>query len=136
MTRKPRVHFPGAFYHMTAQGSCKSCSFVTHNYNIKYKEWAHLFQGRYKGILCDKDSYFLELSTSIHLNPVGAGLAKRPHQYPWSNYRFYVRERKDTLVDRDFLLTQFSTKRSEPGEHMAVLSEAAFLTAIERTSMS
>jgi len=60
--------------------------------------------------LCDKDSYFLELSAYIHLNPVRAGLAKRPQQYPWSSYRFYVREGKDTLVDGDFLLTQFCNK--------------------------
>jgi len=84
----------------------------TRNFNIKYKKWGHLFQGRYRAILCDKDSYFLELSAYIHLNPVRAGLVKEPHQYPWSSYRFYVREAKDTLVDGDFLLAQFSNKKA------------------------
>jgi len=42
----------------------------THNFNIKYKDYGHLFQGRYKAILCEKDSYLLELSTYIHLNGI------------------------------------------------------------------
>ena len=84
----------------------------TRNFNIKYKKWGHLFQGRYKAILCDKDSYFLELSAYIHLNPVRAGLIKEPHQYPWSSYRFYVSEAKNRLVDGDFLLAQFSNKKA------------------------
>jgi len=71
-----------------------------------------LISGRYKAILCDKDSYFLELSAYIHLNPVRAGLIKEPCQYPWSSYRFYVREAKETLVDGDFLLAQFSNKKA------------------------
>ena len=167
MARKPRIHFPGAFYHVIARGNRgqkifrddqdyeRYLSFLreykarfrfllyaytlmpthihlllemtetplsrlmqilqfryTRNFNIKYKEWGHLFQGRYRAILCDRDSYFLELSAYIHLNPVRAGLVKAPHQYPWSSYRFYVRETKETLVDRDFLLAQFSDKKA------------------------
>ncbi|MBW1863094.1 MAG: transposase [Deltaproteobacteria bacterium] len=84
----------------------------TRNFNIKYKKRGRLFQGRYKAVLCDKDSYFLELSAYIHLNPVRAGLIKDPRQYPWSSYRFYVREVKERLVDRDFLLAQFSKKKA------------------------
>lgn len=40
------------------------------------------------------------------------GLVKKPHQYPWSSYRFYVKEEKDTFVDGDFLLAQFSNKKA------------------------
>jgi len=83
----------------------------TRNFNIKYKKRGNLFQGRYKAILCDKDSYFMELSSYIHLNPVRAGLVEGPHQYRWSSYRSYVREVKDPLVDRDFLFAQFSKKK-------------------------
>ena len=50
--------------------------------NLKYKTHGHLFQGRYKSILCDKDTYLLELSAYIHLNPVRAGLVKDPSDYP------------------------------------------------------
>ena len=44
-------------------------------YNRKYKKSGHLFQGRYKAILCEKDAYLLELIRYIHLNPVAAGVA-------------------------------------------------------------
>ncbi len=84
----------------------------TRNFNIKYKKRGHLFQGRYKAILCEKDSYFLELSAYIHLNPARAGLVEEPINYRWSSYRLCVREDKNDLVDRDFLWAQFSNKKA------------------------
>jgi hypothetical protein len=42
-----------------------------------------LFQGRYKAILVEMDEYAQELSRYIHLNPVRAGIAEMPEQYPW-----------------------------------------------------
>ena len=83
----------------------------TRNFNKKHKTWGHLFQGRYKAILCEKDSYFLELTAYIHLNPVRAELVKEPSQYAWSSYRSYVGEEEGGLVDEDFLLSQFSGRR-------------------------
>jgi putative transposase len=80
----------------------------TRNFNIKYKNYGHHFQGRYKAILCEKDSYLLELSAYIHLNAVRAGLVKDPINYQWCSYRSYLREEKDNLVERDFILAQFS----------------------------
>ena len=55
----------------------------TRNYNIQYRTRGHLFQGRYKAILCEKDSYLVELSAYIHLNPVRAELVRHPLEYPW-----------------------------------------------------
>ena len=43
-------------------------------FNKRYKRYGHLFQGRFKSIIVDKDSYLLELSRYIHLNPVRASL--------------------------------------------------------------
>ena len=83
----------------------------TRNFNIKYKNYGHLFQGRYKVILCEKDSYLLELSAYIHLNAVRAGLVKDPINYRWCSYRSYLREEKDNLVERDFILAQFSERK-------------------------
>jgi hypothetical protein len=83
----------------------------TRNFNLKYKKWGHLFQGRYKAILCQKDSYFLELSAYIHLNPVRAGLVRDPHEYPWSSYRWYIQAGSESLIDTDFLLRQFSDRK-------------------------
>lgn len=85
----------------------------TRNFNLKYKTWGHLFQGRYKAILCEKDSYFLELSAYIHLNPVRAGLVEKPEDYPWSSYSSYLTERKDEMVTRDFLYGQFSDRKAQ-----------------------
>ena len=77
--------------------------------NLKYKTTGHLFQGRYKSILCDKDTYLLELSAYIHLNPVRAGLVKDPSHYPWSSYRTYLKPHSQDLVDTSYLLGQFSS---------------------------
>ena len=84
----------------------------TRNFNINYKNSGHLFQGRYKAIVCEKDTYCLELSASIHLNPVRAGLVNDPIKYPWCSYQAYLREEKDNLVEKDFILAQFSHKKS------------------------
>jgi REP element-mobilizing transposase RayT len=80
----------------------------TRNYNLRYSSWGHLFQGRYRAILCEKDSYLLELSVYIHLNPVRAKLVKDPAEYRWSSYREYLKEREGGLVDSSFVLSQFS----------------------------
>ena len=62
----------------------------------------HLFQGRYRAILVDKDQYALELSRYIHLNPVRAHMVKDPLLYLWSSYMDYAGDRKrwDWVRDR------------------------------------
>lgn len=59
-------------------------------FNIKRKRAGHLFQGRYKSILVEADSYAVELSRYIHLNPVRAGMAANLEGYQWSSYRSYI----------------------------------------------
>ncbi len=70
-------------------------------YNIKRKRCGHLFQGRYKSILVDKQGYFLELSRYIHLNPVRAKLVKSPEEYKWSSYKGYISKKGDGYIDKD-----------------------------------
>ena len=72
--------------------------------NVKRKRSGHLFQGRYKSILVDKDNYLLELSRYIHLNPVRARMVEKPEEYPYSSYRLYTSGRKDNLVTRELLM--------------------------------
>jgi REP element-mobilizing transposase RayT len=87
----------------------------TRNFNIKYHKTGHLFQGRYKAILCEKDEYFLELSAYIHLNPVRAGMVADPSRYIWSSYKEYIRETKKCLIEKqakDFVLGQFARTRA------------------------
>ncbi len=76
-------------------------------FNFRYGREGHLFQGRYRAILCDKERYFLVLSAYIHLNPVRGGLARHPSQYPWSSYRFYVGTERSGLIDRELILSLF-----------------------------
>ncbi len=83
----------------------------TRNYNLRYQSWGHLFQGRYKAILCEKDSYLIQLSAYIHLNPVRAKLVKDPSEYPWSSYREYLKGGKGEVVDSSFVLPQFSDNK-------------------------
>jgi putative transposase len=72
-------------------------SYTTYH-NTKYRRCGHLFQGRFKSIVVDKDHYFLELSRYIHLNPVRDKIVSLPDQYLWSSYRGYIHG-KDKYVD-------------------------------------
>lgn len=59
----------------------------TQRFNRSYQRVGHLFQGRYKSILVDKDSYLLELCRYIVLNPVRAkGMVDHPCEWLWSSY--------------------------------------------------
>jgi len=77
--------------------------------NIKKKRSGHLFQGRYKAILLERDSYLLELSRYLHLNPVRAGLVQKPDQYPYSSYGAYISKKNDDLISRDLVWAMIST---------------------------
>ena len=72
----------------------------TSYYNTKRKRSGHVFQGRFKSLVVDKDSYFQELSRYIHLNPVKAKIAEKPEAYRWSSYRGYF-GKKDPVLDHD-----------------------------------
>ena len=59
-------------------------------FNRKYGYKGHLFEGRYKAYLVESDSYFLQTSRYIHLNPVKAGIVAYPEDYRWSSYRTII----------------------------------------------
>jgi REP element-mobilizing transposase RayT len=78
-------------------------------FNRSYKRSGHLFQGRYKGILVERDAYLLQLSRYVHLNPVRARVVERPEQYTWSSYLGYVRKAKEQeWVEHGWIMSQFS----------------------------
>ncbi len=58
----------------------------TQRFNFRHRRVGHLFQGRYKAILVQKDAYFLELCRYIALNPVRAGMTDTPEDWPWSSF--------------------------------------------------
>ena len=59
----------------------------TQKFNRRHNRVGHLFQGRFKSIVAERDSYLLELARYIVLNPVRAKMVKAPEHYPWSSYR-------------------------------------------------
>jgi len=78
-------------------------SAYTTYYNLKRHKSGHVFQGRYKSILVDKDNYLLELTRYIHLNPVRAKIVPKPEDYQWSSYLGYIQPAKDSSIDRKHL---------------------------------
>ena len=167
MARRPRIHFPGALYHVITRGNRRQGIFLdekdmkkflaflaeykcrhpfrlyayalmknhlhllieveeiplgrimqsllfryTRYFNRRYGEVGHLFQGRYKAIVCDKDAYLLELVRYIHLNPVRAKIVKKPEEYLWTGHLSYLGRGRDDLIDEGFVLDQFSENKS------------------------
>ena len=81
-------------------------------FNKRYGMVGHLFQGRYKAILCEKDAYLLSLVKYIHLNPIRARVVKSLEEYPWSSHRYYVETvRNQGIVDTEQVLKMFSEDR-------------------------
>ncbi|WP_459874236.1 transposase, partial [Endothiovibrio diazotrophicus] len=59
----------------------------TQAFNRMHDRVGHVFQGRYKAILVQKESYLLELARYIVLNPVRARMVRSAKDWPWSSYR-------------------------------------------------
>ena len=70
-----------------SQGMRQLNGVYTQSFNRNHRRDGHVFQGRYKAILVQKDSYLLELSRYIVLNPVRAGMVRSAREWPWSSYR-------------------------------------------------
>lgn len=90
------------------------------NLSFRYTRWinqrerrtGHLFQGRYKAVLIDGDSYLLELIRYIHLNPVRAGVVTSD-EYPWSSHSAYLGKELLPWLTTDRLLVQFGKTLSK-----------------------
>ena len=94
-------------------------------FNWRYRTIGHLFQGRYKAFICDKDEYLLSLIKYIHLNPVRAKISKTPGEYQWSSHRNYVGWDEDGFVDVDRVLMMFSgNKRKARDLYRAYMSDS------------
>jgi REP element-mobilizing transposase RayT len=78
--------------------------------NRRRRRVGHLFQGRYKAILVDRDSYLLELVRYVHLNPVRAGLVADPAAYPWSSHGAYLGRANVPWLTTDWVLGQFGAQ--------------------------
>ena len=83
-------------------------------FNKKYKRSGHLFQGRYKAIIVDKENYLLELSRYVHLNPLRAKIINKPQDYKWSSYGGYIRKKEvNNLNNYNWLLSIFGNEEKK-----------------------
>ncbi|QNO14352.1 transposase [Alkalicella caledoniensis] len=158
MPRKPRIEYPGAFYHVMCRGNNGEYIFrnnqdkelylflvdkykeryrfklyaycimdnhvhllietgevplskimqgiqqsYTQRINLKHSRTGHVFQQRYKALLCDGDSYLLQLVKYIHLNPVEAWIDDGLN-YKWSSHQDYLKVNKKSVVEVEFIL--------------------------------
>lgn len=84
----------------------------TQYFNQTHQRVGHVFQGRYKGILVEKDSYLLELSRYVVLNPVRARMVNDAKAWPWSSYLAMVGAGVvPEWLEIDWLLSQFGAQR-------------------------
>jgi putative transposase len=84
-------------------------------FNRRHKRSGHLFENRYKSILCEEDRYLLALIRYIHLNPLRAGMVKTLEEldgYPWSGHSPVMGKNECPWMDVNYVLLQFNdTKR-------------------------
>jgi REP-associated tyrosine transposase len=163
MARKPRVEYPGAFYHVICRGNQRQLIFradldrkyylqrletyrqrygftlyayvlmsnhvhllmetgeiplskimqglqftYTRYFNRKYRKVGHLFQGRFKAILCDREAYLLELVRYLHLNPGRIRSPADPWRYRWSSHGAYLGKPGAVKVETSAVLGEFA----------------------------
>jgi len=86
------------------------------NFNRRHKRHGHLFQNRYKSIVCEDDPYLLELTRYIHLNPLRAGVVSGVEElgkYPWTGHSAIMGNVKRPWQNTDAVLSYFGRKRGE-----------------------
>ena len=97
------------------------------SFNLKYRRHGHLFQNRYKSILCQEDNYLKELVRYIHLNPLRAGLVpdlKSLDRYPWAGHSALTGKIKQDWQDTEYVLAYFGDTPSR--------AQAAYRSFVEK----
>ncbi|MBI5753042.1 MAG: transposase [Hydrogenophilales bacterium] len=97
----------------------------TQGFNRRHRKVGHLFQGRFKAILVERDSYLLELARYVVLNPVRAKLVKAPEDYLWSSYRPTLGlDSVPNGLTIDWLLGQFAKTKPAARQRYAAFVQA------------
>ena len=85
----------------------------TQRFNRRHGVVGHLYQGRYKAILVQKEAHLLELSRYVVLNPVRAHMVKHIEEWQWSSYPLIIQDSfTPEWLDTDWLLGQFGKQRA------------------------
>ena len=86
----------------------------TQRFNRSHGRVGHVFQGRFKGIVIEKENHLLEVCRYIVLNPVRAGMVEHPRQWRWSSYRATAGLREPPgFLSTDWILSQFGKRRAD-----------------------
>jgi REP element-mobilizing transposase RayT len=86
------------------------------SYNQRHSRHGHLFQNRYKSIVCEENTYFRELIRYIHLNPLQAGLVKNMSgldRYQWCGHAVVMGNVRNDWQDRNYVLKWFGPREKE-----------------------
>ncbi|MBZ0093949.1 MAG: transposase [Sulfuricella sp.] len=108
----------------------------TQRFNRSHGLAGHLFQGRYKAILVQKETYLLELTRYVVLNPLRANMVKSLEDWRWSSYPFFLeQETPPPWLDTEWLLSQFGSQRSEAitGYRQFVMAGKGLPSPLEKT---
>jgi len=99
------------------------------NFNGRHHRAGHLFQNRYKAIICDAEEYLLELVPYIHLNPLRAKMVKDLadlENYKWCGHAAALKGAPDEIIDRNLLLEHFGDdEKTAIKNYNAVMAEKA-----------
>jgi len=86
----------------------------TEECNRRHRRTGHVFQGRFKAILVERDAYLLELARYVILNPVRAKMVRRTQDWPWSSYRATAGlENAPSFLTTDWILEQFAAAKAK-----------------------
>ncbi|WP_295441755.1 transposase [uncultured Thiodictyon sp.] len=97
-----------------SQGMRQLNGIYTQQFNHCHRLVGHLFQGRFKAILVERETYLLELARYVVLNPVRAGVVAYAADWPWSSYRAMVGlASAPTWLETDWVLGQFGSDRRQ-----------------------
>ena len=96
------------------------------NFNLRHKRHGHLFQNRYKSIICEDDPYLLELTRYIHLNPLRAGIVRNLRglsTYRWAGHSAMMGRVKRDWQEIDTVLGYFGKGRKAIGRYGQYVEE-------------
>jgi len=94
------------------QGMRQLNGVYTQRFTRAHSRVGHVFQGRYKAILVERDSYLLGLARYVVLNPLRANMIEHLEEWPWSSYLACCGQvEAPQWLQTDWILAQFSQHR-------------------------
>lgn len=96
------------------------------NFNRRHKRYGHLFQNRYKSIVCQEDAYLMELVRYIHLNLLRAGIVKDMaglNRSPWSGHSALLGNKKREWQNTEYVLAYFGNKKENRRNYFKYVKE-------------